>query len=510
MQIIRRSRLGNDTEDITLLSAPRTRGGSVAIMDGYDVLSVPSSPPLATQPVTAQTLATTTARSVGGAQPTLSPIKLPAPKLFDVLALGVKGGPRGIAYAESRQQFAFNDPTQPTLFFTDARGVPQSSVDLQFPNDQPDQIEGLGYIPANAPAFPDTLVMATTFRDDNSASGVQSRLAIINFNGSVVAEIVPQGGIADLFLTGVCFKSPGSLLVSSDDDETIHEIGFKGNLIANFPPLPNQPGLNGIEGLTQLPTGEFGAAGGLDGLLAVFTQSGATAPQFVDYRIGLGLSLTSGLAWDSTANQFLVIAVDRQRPGSPFISSVAPPLDSFQTIVNVDPTTRRLTYIPGEQLIAAAHPNNPRGILLFSQSKPAGQIDTSQFGNPVVISFIPTTNEFVLVFANQRSQLSFLSRDGAVSRKPIDLARAGIVRIAAVTFFNPGHPSGGQFLVFDNTQGLAVITDFNGNRLDDFGIKKAFGVLNPSAVATITTGSDAGAFALANSESSEIVVFRLD
>ena len=61
MQIIRRSRLGNDTEDITLLFAPRTRGGSVAIMDGYDVLGVPSSPPLATQPVTARTSATTTA-----------------------------------------------------------------------------------------------------------------------------------------------------------------------------------------------------------------------------------------------------------------------------------------------------------------------------------------------------------------------------------------------------------------------------------------------------------------
>jgi hypothetical protein len=509
MQMIRRSRLGNVTEDITLLSAQRTRGGPVAIMDGYDVLSVPSSPPLATQPVTTPAVATST-QSIAGAQPTLGPIKQPAPKLFDVLALGVKAGPKGIAYAESRQQFAFNDPMQPTLFFTDARGVLQSSVDLQFPNDQPDAIEGLGYIPANAPAFPDALLMATTFRDDNSPSGGQSRLEIIKFDGSVVAEIVPQGGIADLFLTGVCFKSPGTLLVSSDDDETIHEIGFKGNLIANFPPLPNRPGLNGIEGLTQLPTGEFGAAGGFDGLLAVFTQSGATAPQFIDYRIGLGLSVTSGLAWDSTANQFLVIAFNRQRPGSPSISSVAPLLDSFQTIVNVDPTTRKLTYIPGEQLIAAAHPNNPRGILLFSRAKPAGQIDTSQLGNPVAISFIPTTNEFVLVFANQRSQLSFLSRDGAVSRKPTDLARAGIVRIAAVTFFNPGHPSGGQFLAFDNTQGLAVITDFNGNRLDDFSIKKAFGVLNPSAVTAITTGSDAGAFALANSENSEIVVFRLN
>src|SRR6267378_240847 len=160
MQIIRRSRLVNNTEDITLLSSPRTRG-SVAIMDGYDVLNVPSSPPSAAQPVTAPTSATTTAQSAAGAKLTPGPIKLPPPKLFEVLALGVKAGPKGITYAESRQQFAFNDSMQPSLFFTDAQGLPKSSVDLQFPKDQPVQIEGLGYIPVNSPTFPDTLVMAT-------------------------------------------------------------------------------------------------------------------------------------------------------------------------------------------------------------------------------------------------------------------------------------------------------------------------------------------------------------
>jgi hypothetical protein len=427
------------------------------------------------------------------------------------LGLSVKGGPKGITYAESKQLFVFNDVMQPaTLFFSDTAGAAQGSVSIQYPNGQPGLIEGLGYIPANAARFPDTLVMVATFMDNNSPSGAQSRLEIINLDGSVVTEIVPQSGIADLFLTGVCFKSPGSLLVSSDDDETIHEIDFKGNLIADFPSLPNQPGLHGIEGLVQTSSTEFGAAGGFDGLLAVFTQSGATAPQFVDYRIGLGLSLPSGLVWDSTANQFLLIAINRRGQGLPSISALAPSLDSFRSIVNLDPTTRRLTYIPDEQLIAAAHPNNPRGILLFRQAKPAGQIDTTQFGNPAVISFIPTTNEFVLVFANQRTTLSFLSRQGTVSRPPIDLARQGIARIAAVTFFNPSHPSGGQFLVFDNTLDLAIVTDLGGNKLDGFSIRKALGILNPGAVTAITTGSDAGAFALANAENSEIVVFRLN
>lgn len=512
MQIIRRSRLGNDTEDITLFAGPLTRINTIAVMDGYDVLNVQPTPLTSTaSSATTQPAITQTAVATQLA----SPITRPTPRLFSILGLGVKAGPRGIAYVPSRQEFAFNDPIQVTsLFFTDARGLPRDPVAIQYQNGQPVLVEGLGYIPAGSASFPDSLLMVATFEDDTSASGVQTRVEVIDFKGAVLTEVVPQDGLSDLFLTGVCFRSPGTLLVSSDDDETIYEIDFKGKKIASYNaspfPDPGRPVLHGIEGLTQLSTGQVAAAGGFDGILALLNLTGdVPAPQFLDYRIGFGLSLPSGLAWDSTANQFLIVTIDRQRPDAPFIASVSSSLDSFRLVLPVDPTTRKVTYIPAEQTIAATHPNNPRGILLFRGSRPAGQIDTSALGSPVGISFIPNTNEFVLVFSNSRNKLSILTRQGALSRT-ISFAPAGITRVTAVTPFNPAHPSGGQFLVFDNTQDLAVVTDFNGNKLSQFSIKEAFKVLNPSAVAAITTGPDAGAFALTNTETSEIVVFRLE
>ncbi|HEY0319872.1 MAG TPA: hypothetical protein VGC66_02770 [Pyrinomonadaceae bacterium] len=515
MQIIRRTRLGNDTEDITF-PAVQLRGNTVAIMDGYEVLGLP--PSTSVPPVIVQS----TARA-GGAQAVQTAsatIVRQAPKLFDVLGLKLKGGPRGITYADSQSLYVFNDPTQNTaLFLADNRGQAQKTIFIQYPNDEaPQAVEGLAYIPRTATQFPDHLVMVTSFPDPDN--GIQARLEIINFKGQVAREIVPQGDLASVFLTGVCFKSPGSLLVSSDDDEVIYELDFDGNQLASYnltgKPTTTEPVLHGVEGVVQTTAGQIAAASGFDGFLNIFDLSSGTRPvQVIDYRIGLGLSLPTGLAWDSLTNQFLLISFDRQQPNGQFISRIDPLLAKFKSLVEVDAQTRKLTFLPDENLIAATHNNNPRGILLFDkQGGQAGQIDTSQLGIPQVISYIPTTREFVLVFrdpqdASKRSKLFVLTRDGAVSRI-IDLAPAGVARITAATFFNPEHPSGGQFLVIDGAQNTAVITDFKGNKLEQFGVRDAFGLLTPSAVTSITTGTDAGALAIVNGENSEIVVFRMD
>ena len=104
-----------------------------------------------------------------------------------------------------------------------------------------------------------------------------------------------------------------------------------------------------------------------------------------------------------------------------------------------------------------------------------------------------------------------LKRDATGFSNPIDFAAAGIRKISAVTFFKPTGSSSGQFLVFDNTQDLFVVTDFNGAGISQpYSIRDTLRVLNPTAVTTITTGADAGAFAICNGENSEVVVFRLD
>jgi uncharacterized protein YjiK len=514
MQIIRRQRLGNDTEDITFLPG-QLRSSIVAIMDGYDVLGLPLAPvvppAIVQSPVTRGSLAVQTAPAI---------IVRQAPKLFDVLGLKIKGGPRGITYADSQSLFVFNDPTQiDTLFLTDNQGQPRTTIVIQYANgDAPQEVEGLGYIPRTSRQFPDHLVMVTSFPDPDN--GIQARLEIINFKGQVAREIIPQGDLASIFLTGVCFKSPGSLLVSSDDDEVIYELDFDGNQISSFSatgprPAP-RPVLHGIEGLVQTTGGQIVAASGFDGFLAVFDFTpGLTQTQVIDYKIGLGLSLPTGLAWNSSTNEFLLISFDRQQPDSPFISALSQSLAKFRSVAPVDNLTRKLAFLPDENLIAATHTNNPRGILLFDkQGQPAGLIATTQLGIPQVINYIPSTNEFVLVFRDaqdptKRSKLFVLTRTGAVSRV-IDLAAAGVARITAVAFFNPQHPSGGQFLVIDGDLNTGFVTDFTGATLDKFSIRDTLGLLTPSAVTAITTGPDAGALAVINGENSEIVVFRLE
>src|SRR5436190_2703102 len=232
MQVTRRNRLGNDTEDITTFSSLLTRGGPVAAIDGYDVLNLQTTAPLES-PIR---LPTSTG-AIAGAQATatqtaLGPIGRPAPKLFDVLSLGIKAAPRGIAFATSKNVFVFNDDAQTgKLFFTDQRGIARGSVDVQYPQAAPDFVEALEYIPATARNFGDSLVMVAIYLDDNSPSGLESRLEIIGLDGAVIAEIIPRPEVSQLFLTGVCFRSSTkalgeTYLVSSDDDNVIHEIDF--------------------------------------------------------------------------------------------------------------------------------------------------------------------------------------------------------------------------------------------------------------------------------------------
>lgn len=481
VQVVSRQRLGNNTEDITYLTQGRKPG--LAIMDGYDVLDPSFSPPA---------------------------------KLFDVLGQDIKAAPRGIVYVESRGLYVFSDTLQTaTLFRADSAGEPLKPLNIQYPTDAtPQSVEGLDYIPTRSLLFPDHLILVASFVNDDG--DLEARLEIINFNGQVVQEIVPQGDLAFVFLTGVSFKMPGSLLVSSDDDETIYELDFQGNVLASFTGAPpTQPTLHGIEGLALTLDGRGAAAGGNDGIIAGFAPGNDLPPTLAfDYRIGPGLSLPTGLAWDSSNNQFLLISFDRARDLNTFISSVTRDFVTTGPVTQVDELTRKLTYLPAERLIAATHTNNPRGILLFDRKgNPAGQISTTQFGTPQVITYITSTSEFALVFrdtadSSKKSKLLVLTRQGLLSRV-IDFAPAGVTRITGAAYFNPRHPTGGQFLIIDGQTNTAVITDFYGAPLDNFSIREKLGILAPTAVTTIATTRTGSEFAIANGESSEIVVFSL-
>lgn len=511
MQVIRRNRLGNNTEDIAYIPG---RPGAIAVMEGYDVLAIPVpqtpviKPP---SPILETTSTQSTAGTAAVARPIPGPITPPSPatKLFNVLGLKIQAAPRGITFDPVTRNFAFTDTVQTgTLFFCDSQGKPTQNLNIRYPNGQPLFVEGLATIPANAPEFPNTFVEVALFQDDPA-----TRLEIIDANGLVVREIIPEGDPGALFLTGVSFRSPGSLLVSSDDDETVFELDFNGKVLNTFvgtPPDSKQV-LHGIEGVEEVTNRQAFAAGGFDGLLAFYDlRAGLQPGQVVDYRVGPGLSLPSGLAWDSTNNRFLMLAFDRSQDLNSAIVGLSPRLSGFQSLTQVDPLTRRITYLPDENLIAATHSNNPRGLLFFDkEGQPAGQISTQALGNPQIVSYIPTTQEFAVVFGAQQTTISILTRAGALSRT-INLAPLGVGRIGTLTFFNPQHPSGGQFLLTDRNTNTGLVIDFQGNKATKFEIRDTLQILSPTAVTAITTGPDAGAFAFANGETSEVVVFRLD
>jgi hypothetical protein len=62
----------------------------------------------------------------------------------------------------------------------------------------------------------------------------------------------------------------------------------------------------------------------------------------------------------------------------------------------------------------------------------------------------------------------------------------------------------------DRNTNIGIVTDFQGNKINKFDIREPLQILSPTAVTAITSGPDAGAFAFANGETSEVVVFRLD
>jgi hypothetical protein len=92
-------------------------------------------------------------------------------------------------------------------------------------------------------------------------------------------------------------------------------------------------------------------------------------------------------------------------------------------------------------------------------------------------------------------------------------AGAGVTNVIALEYFDPGDGSGGRFAVLGRTAASStpqfVITDLAGQRIDGIDIRTELGLPGPTEVSVITTGPQAGAFAVYDSTAQELVVFRL-
>jgi hypothetical protein len=496
--VVRRSRLGNNSEDITSFTQ-----NNVAIVDGYEVLSIPSSFPVSPK-VTAQdqTSPKPVADAEHGNQPIAGEFRPPVKKLFDLRRLDIRSGPRGIAYLASSKEFVFNDPLLPLkLFVTNQSGQPVRTLDLSYPGGYtPVHVEGLAYVPHNSPQFPDHVVMVTY--------GPSLRLEVIRpSDGQIVAEIIPQAPLGSKNLTGICYAGHDHLFVSTDDDNQLGALDFSGRVIEprGYPsPLPLSS--QGIEGLTLTLDARLAAINAFAGMLALIGL-GSRPPQTVNYQIGFGLTTPAGLSWDTTRNRHLVHSFVRGTTDGRFISTVSPSLDSARQILKVDFDGRQVAYLPDEKLIALTRSTSTPTIRLFNEN---GQLAEEVGFDPAfirvfAITYLPKAQEFIVSTQQRLSTLFVLSRKGAL-RRTIDLSSTGIARASSVAFLPMRLP--GQLLITDRDSTRGVFIGLEGQKLGEFDFKRDLQVLRPGEVSAITTGDDAGAIAVVDTDNSELVVFR--
>ena len=477
IHILQRARLGNNTEDITFIgNGPLA--GTIGVLDGSGVLGI--SPNHGKH------------------------------ELFNLRRLGVSFGANGLTYVKSSNLFALADGIQPTtLFLADDHGQSKGTRKIRYlDNFLPDWLEGLSYVPKKAQNFPDHILLSAIVFVPQ-----QSRIEVLRKDGLVEAEIIPAEPLGSSYITGVGYLAPDRILVADISD--IWEIDFAGNILAGPVAID---GTGDIEGVAQLSNGDIVAADYEAGKVFFFDKNlNRLQGKDRNYKVGVGVSIPSGVAWNSDTNQHLV-AHPGFTPQATEIVSIPRGLNSGTQVVDLAKYAfngrEKLTYLPDEHLIAAANRNNPKAIVLFDSSGSlVEQIDVSALGRPNAITYIPTTKQFAVEFLETPLQLSILDRHGRFVRA-VDLSSNGLSGVGAVTFFDPADHSGGKFLMIVNDathifQQFVMITDLNGTVRRKFDIRKTLGLLAASDVSAITSGPQQGAFSIVDGTNSEIVIFRL-
>jgi len=438
----------------------------------------------------------------------------------------------GFAFVESEGLFVMNnDPHPNKLYFFDQACGSKGTRTIQYLNSnyRPGHIEGMAYVPASSPIFPDHLIMVTW--DD--LVGTAFRLIIMRRDGVQVAEISRsdwpiqffEGGIGD-----VTFLAPDRLLVSLYHPDALWTMDFNGNILSG--PLPT--GADGLgEGVVQLTDGRLVATSYPQNLL-LFDKNLNRQPQNDRHdKIGLGLNLPNGMAWDSSANQFLVLHDTAISPGPSGVAGLATTLDNATPVFDLSAfsTLRQLVYLPQEDIVATLkfNPGPDRAILLFNRSGTLNsQISLNvaslgqNFGPPASLAYLPATDEFAVGFNGtpatqglERQKLRIFSRSGTLVRT-IDLSATGTGGFNAVEYFEDPQGGGGR-LMFLSTFGRVFITDLNGNSrsadgfpLGEFNSRVKLGLMLRNDLTAITSGPLAGAFAVTDANGGEVVIFRLD
>jgi len=483
--VVQRKRLGNNTEAMTAIHAGPLKN-YIAIMDGTDVLAFANG-------------------GQGDA---------PVQKLFSVLGLGTNVGPRGIAYIDAEQLFVFDDPSTPdlnTLFLSDNHGRPKGTIQVTYPDGfVPDDVEALVWLPPTASKFGNHILqVVVSFATPTPTVKIE---VIDRSTGQVVSEIIPNITLANPadFIDGLGFQSPDQLIVGATDG-TLWQMDFSGNVLRGPVSLPN---VADIESIAQTDNNRIAVAGYNTGKLTFL--DGNLNPLFGQDRsflVGFGLSQSYGVAWDTDLQRHLVMFPGSSAPSDvPQIVTLPLSLGSERQLVNLSGVTgpRALSYMPEEHRIALSQFGCSPNCAIFLYDNQGNLTEQVPVGFGLfAMTYVPTTKQFVGAKQGDLTTLLFVARDGTPVNS-IDLTPIGIDQITAITFFNPNHPTGGEFLLFGSPDThQAFVIDFTGKLLQQFDYKNALGAVLVRDLSTITSGPPCGVFSLVSQDTSEIVIFTL-
>jgi len=440
----------------------------------------------------------------------------------------------GFTFVPTEGLFVLNNDSHPDkLYLFDQACASKGTRTIQYldGNYRPGHVEGLAYIPNDSPTFPDHLIMAVW----DALGAADVRLEILRRDGVVVAEIhrpdwptqlLSGGGLGDVMYLG-----PDRLLLSAYNEDSLWVIDFNGNIISG--PLSTGGALGMGEGIVRLGDGRVIATDFPQNLMVFDKNLNRQSQDDRHDVVGVNLNLPTGIAWDSDANRFL-ITHDTTASLNGGVAGLSTTLTSATPIVNLSslPFTRQTVYLPQEDLIGVLQFGGPnvRAILLFNTNgTPNSQINLGpaalgqNFGQPLALAYLPGTNEFVVGFggapgpgqALERLRLRVISRAGALVRT-IDIAGTGTGGVHGLEYFEDSQGGGGRLLLI-SAFGRMIVTDLDGNSrtpdgipFGEFNSRVKFGVITRNDVAAITSGPLAGAFAIADSNGGEVVIFRLN
>jgi hypothetical protein len=455
------------------------------ILDGYEIWGVPAA-------------------GMGGAG-------APARKLFDLRPLGIESGPRGIAYIESENVFALVEPVHTDeLIISDHRGRLVERRQIEYLGGyMPEHVEGLTYIPESSPVFPGHLALVTLCWIDLPTW--QTRIQILRSDGQVVHEIVPDQPLGNGYGIGITHLAPDRLLVGECGyTGELYTMDFDGNFVAD--PIYRPPHTC-WEGLQQIPDGRIISVEHETGKLFFHDQLFERLPEHDrDFLIGSGLGGTLGLAWEEGSGEFVVTFGSH---GQVWLTTVPPESDTATPFAQPSDDgywlMRGLTSLPDESLVAFGHrmgSSGPREIVLYDTSgNLTGTIDIFWVGFQRFVEFIAPTDEFAVCSDDRPGRIEILSRSGDWIRT-IDLSSTGITTIWGLAFFNPDHPSGGQFLVNERYTRRGIVIDFDGNPLYEIDLSDVSINLGYH-LSSVSSGPWAGALAGLDGDNSNIVIFTL-